>query len=69
MTLQLGWSPLGDDFATTRAYCYFQNIAICGPPQSLPTKMFLPIPIGMSTLGTSLATRSSLLFFAGTQDY
>lgn len=32
-------------------------------------KMGLPIPIGMPTLGGSLATQSGLLFFAGTQDY
>lgn len=32
-------------------------------------KMHLPIPIGMPTLGGSLATQSGLLFFAGTQDY
>lgn len=32
-------------------------------------KMRLPIPIGMPTLGGSLATQSGLLFFAGTQDY
>jgi quinate dehydrogenase (quinone) len=31
--------------------------------------MGLPIPIGMPTLGGSLATQSGLLFFAGTQDY
>jgi quinate dehydrogenase (quinone) len=27
------------------------------------------MPIGMPTLGASLATRSGLVFFAGTQDY
>ena len=32
-------------------------------------KMRLPIPIGMPTLGPSLATASGLVFFAGTQDY
>ena len=32
-------------------------------------KMRLPIPIGMPTLGGSLATQSGLVFFAGTQDY
>lgn len=32
-------------------------------------KMHLPIPVGMPTLGPSLATESGLLFFAGTQDY
>jgi quinate dehydrogenase (quinone) len=31
--------------------------------------MRLPIPIGLPTLGGSLATQSGLLFFAGTQDY
>ncbi len=35
----------------------------------LGIKMGLPIPIGMPTLGGSLATQSGLLFFAGTQDY
>lgn len=35
----------------------------------LGVKMHLPIPIGMPTLGGSLATQSGLLFFAGTQDY
>jgi quinate dehydrogenase (quinone) len=32
-------------------------------------RMHLPIPIGMPTLGASLATQSGLLFFAGTQDF
>lgn len=32
-------------------------------------KMRLPIPVGMPTLGPSLATETGLLFFAGTQDY
>jgi len=31
--------------------------------------MKLPIPIGMPTLGPSMATQSGLLFFAGTQDF
>lgn len=35
----------------------------------LGVKMHMPIPIGMPTLGGSLATQSGLLFFAGTQDY
>lgn len=35
----------------------------------LGIKMHLPIPIGMPTLGPSLATQGGLLFFAGTQDY
>jgi quinate dehydrogenase (quinone) len=35
----------------------------------LGIKMRLPIPIGMPTLGPSLATQSGLVFFAGTQDY
>ncbi len=29
----------------------------------------MQLPIGMPTLGPSLATRSGLLFFAGTQDF
>jgi len=32
-------------------------------------KMLAPIPIGMPTLGGSLATSTGLVFFAGTQDY
>lgn len=36
-------------------------------PFNIP--MGLPIPIGMPTLGPSLATQSGLLFFAGTQDF
>ena len=32
-------------------------------------RMGLPIPVGMPTLGASLATQSGLLFFAGTQDF
>lgn len=35
----------------------------------LGIKMHMQIPIGMPTLGASLATQSGLLFFAGTQDY
>jgi quinate dehydrogenase (quinone) len=31
--------------------------------------MHLPIPIGMPTLGGSMATKSGLLFFAGSQDF
>ncbi|MDO5620311.1 MAG: membrane-bound PQQ-dependent dehydrogenase, glucose/quinate/shikimate family [Paracoccus sp. (in: a-proteobacteria)] len=32
-------------------------------------RMGLPIPVGMPTLGGSLATQGGLLFFAGTQDF
>lgn len=35
----------------------------------LGLKMGLPIPVGLPTLGGSLATQGGLLFFAGTQDY
>lgn len=35
----------------------------------LGIKMRLPMPVGMPTLGGSLATQSGLVFFAGTQDY
>ncbi|WP_206612618.1 membrane-bound PQQ-dependent dehydrogenase, glucose/quinate/shikimate family [Paenirhodobacter populi] len=35
----------------------------------LGIRMGLPIPIGLPTLGGSLATQGGLLFFAGTQDY
>ena len=33
----------------------------------LGIRMHMPIPIGMPTLGASLATQSGLLFFAGTR--
>ncbi|EED66879.1 membrane-bound PQQ-dependent dehydrogenase, glucose/quinate/shikimate family [Comamonas testosteroni] len=36
-------------------------------PLGIP--MWLPIPIGMPTLGPSMATKSGLVFFAGTQDF
>lgn len=35
----------------------------------LGIKMRLPLPVGMPTLGGSVATQGGLLFFAGTQDY
>ncbi len=35
----------------------------------LGIKMHMPIPVGMPTLGGSLATQGGLVFFAGTQDY
>ncbi|WP_263261218.1 glucose/quinate/shikimate family membrane-bound PQQ-dependent dehydrogenase [Pseudomonas sp. RIT-PI-S] len=35
----------------------------------LGIRMHMQIPIGMPTLGASLATQSGLLFFAGTQDF
>ncbi|MFT4248781.1 MAG: glucose/quinate/shikimate family membrane-bound PQQ-dependent dehydrogenase [Pseudomonas sp.] len=35
----------------------------------LGVKMHLPIPIGMPTLGGTLATQGGLVFIAGTQDY
>ena len=35
----------------------------------LGIKMHLPIPIGMPTLGGTLATQGGLVFIAGTQDY
>ena len=35
----------------------------------LGIKMGLPMPIGLPTLGGSLATQGGLVFFAGTQDY
>lgn len=36
-------------------------------PLGIP--MWLPIPIGMPTLGPSMVTKSGLVFFAGTQDF
>jgi len=36
-------------------------------PLNIP--MGLPIPIGMPTLGPSMATQGGLLFFAGSQDF
>lgn len=30
ITIELGWSPLGDDFARLPAFCNFQNGVICG---------------------------------------
>ncbi len=36
-------------------------------PLGIP--LWLPIPIGMPTLGPSMVTKSGLLFFAGTQDF
>ncbi len=35
----------------------------------LGIKMGLPIPVGLPTLGGTLATQGGLVFFAGTQDY
>lgn len=35
----------------------------------LGMKMRLPIPVGLPTLGGTLATQGGLIFFAGTQDY
>ncbi|MGH8844910.1 MAG: membrane-bound PQQ-dependent dehydrogenase, glucose/quinate/shikimate family, partial [Advenella sp.] len=35
----------------------------------LGIRMGMPIPVGMPTLGPSLATQAGLLFFAGTQDF
>ncbi|CAK9883779.1 MAG: Quinate/shikimate dehydrogenase (quinone) [Candidatus Erwinia impunctatus] len=35
----------------------------------LGIKMHLPIPVGMPTLGGTLATQGGLVFIAGTQDY
>ena len=32
-------------------------------------KMRLPLPVGLPTLGGTLATQGGLVFFAGTQDY
>ncbi|WP_414476103.1 carbohydrate porin [Microvirga sp. M2] len=32
---KLGWSPVGDDFATSPYYCYFTNNAVCGKPPVL----------------------------------
>ncbi|MGY1424777.1 carbohydrate porin [Lysobacter sp. A289] len=30
LTVQLGWSPLGNDLARLDAFCKFQNVVICG---------------------------------------
>ncbi|MBN8766648.1 MAG: carbohydrate porin [Thiobacillus sp.] len=35
--LQLGWSPLGDDFARLPAFCNFQNGIICGHANAMTT--------------------------------
>lgn len=35
----------------------------------LGIKMHMPMPVGMPTLGGTLATQGGLVFIAGTQDY
>jgi porin len=35
VNFQLGWSPLGDNFATNPYACHFQNNGICGKPIGL----------------------------------
>ena len=35
--LQLGWSPVGDDFARLPAFCNFQNGIICGHANAMTT--------------------------------
>jgi porin len=35
--IQLGWSPLGDDFARLPAFCNFQNGIICGHANAMTT--------------------------------
>lgn len=37
VTLQLGWSPLGDHFARLPAFCNFQNGIICGHANAMTT--------------------------------
>lgn len=35
--IQLGWSPLGDDFARIPGFCKFQNGAVCGHANAMTT--------------------------------
>lgn len=35
INFKLGWSPVGDDFATTPFACYFMNNGLCGKPPAL----------------------------------
>jgi carbohydrate-selective porin OprB/mono/diheme cytochrome c family protein len=37
LTVQLGWSPMGDDFATSPFYCHFMNGIICGHVNAMTT--------------------------------
>jgi porin len=36
-TIEVGWSPMGDDFAGLPAYCNFQNGVICGHANAMTT--------------------------------
>ncbi len=37
VTIQLGWSPMGDDLARLAAFCNFQNGIICGHANAMTT--------------------------------
>ncbi len=37
MTIELGWSPLGDNFAGLPYFCNFQNGVICGHANAMTT--------------------------------
>ncbi|MDR3532190.1 MAG: carbohydrate porin [Rhodopila sp.] len=37
ITFQIGWSPIGDHFATDPIFCHFQSGAMCGHPKSNST--------------------------------
>jgi porin len=37
VTIEVGWAPLGDDFAGLPAYCDFQNGVICGHANAMTT--------------------------------
>ncbi|MDA5194449.1 carbohydrate porin [Govanella unica] len=37
VTIQLGWSPIGDDLARLAAFCNFQNGIICGHANAMTT--------------------------------
>ncbi len=37
LTAELGWSPMGDDFATSPFFCDFQNGVICGHANAMTT--------------------------------
>ncbi|MCD7100339.1 membrane-bound PQQ-dependent dehydrogenase, glucose/quinate/shikimate family [Stenotrophomonas sp. MMGLT7] len=54
---------------TTRKIVWQVPVGTVKDTGPMGIKMGLPIPVGMPTLGPSLATQGGLVFFAGTQDY
>jgi len=68
ITLGLGWSPVGDDFATIPILCVFQNVLLCGHANAMSINSGAQnFPVG--EWGAHIIVRAVQQFYAATGVY